>query len=115
MDNAMIMHKDQASGRWSQLSLTEQMGNIGTEVNRMINWKHKDKALANKAFERMLELINLTLSDMNNFYRLRELARAKEMLIKNWLEPDSGSDKELDRFNDYFYRFAWAARIQRPK
>ncbi len=34
-------HKDLAAGRWSQLSLIEQMANIGSEVERALNWRIK--------------------------------------------------------------------------
>ncbi len=32
-----MIHKELASGRWAQLSFVEQMGNIGSEVERALN------------------------------------------------------------------------------
>jgi len=38
-----IIHKELAKGRWFQFSLCEQLGNIGSEVNRALRWQDKDK------------------------------------------------------------------------
>lgn len=55
-------HKQLAQGRWYQLSFVEQMANIGSEVERALNWKAKDNILyCQQAFERVLELLDLTL------------------------------------------------------
>ena len=60
-------HKDLAAGRWSQLSFLEQMANIGSEVERALNWRIKNNVdYAQKAFERALELIDLTLENEKN-------------------------------------------------
>ena len=37
-------HKQLASGRWRELSLVEQMANVGAEVGRAINWQRKQRA-----------------------------------------------------------------------
>ena len=34
-------HKELAAGRWAQMSLAEQMLNIGSEVSRANRWKAK--------------------------------------------------------------------------
>ncbi len=61
-DLAMIQHKQLASGGWQRFSFIEQMANIGSEVERALNWRaKKNAAYAQKAFERALELIDLTL------------------------------------------------------
>ena len=36
-------HKNLASGHWHELSLIEQMANIGSEVERAIKWRNKGK------------------------------------------------------------------------
>ena len=60
-------HKDLAAGRWGQLSFIEQMANIGSEVERALNWRiKKNTDYAQKAFERALELIDLTLDKDTN-------------------------------------------------
>jgi hypothetical protein len=57
-----MIHKELASGRWAQLSFVEQMGNIGSEVERALIWKAKNNPdYSMRAFERALELLDLTL------------------------------------------------------
>jgi len=34
-----IQHKELAAGRWNKLSFVEQMANVGSEVERTINWR----------------------------------------------------------------------------
>jgi len=41
----MIQHKELAEGRWKDLSLCEQMANIGSEVSRTIKWKEKQNLI----------------------------------------------------------------------
>jgi hypothetical protein len=35
----MIMHKELAAGRWFQFSLMEQLANVGTDIERTIQWR----------------------------------------------------------------------------
>ncbi|MEK6616106.1 MAG: hypothetical protein AABZ32_08360 [Bacteroidota bacterium] len=57
-------HQSMAAGKWSEYSLCEQMGNIGSEVGRANRWKEKDQKLFEGAVFRAIELIDLTLSDV---------------------------------------------------
>ena len=60
----------------------EQLANIGSEISRAINWWEKNKEYFKLAFYRALELLSLTLADpKNKGRRLRELCRAKELLV----------------------------------
>lgn len=36
-------HAELAAGRWRTVSLMEQLGNIGSEVERAIKWRSTDK------------------------------------------------------------------------
>jgi hypothetical protein len=48
-----MMHKELAAGRWFELSLIEQLANIGSDVVRTIKWKNKENFdRSKKAFER---------------------------------------------------------------
>lgn len=48
--------------RWKSISFVEQMANIGSEVGRTAKWVQKAKpAMAESAFVRALELIDLTI------------------------------------------------------
>jgi hypothetical protein len=74
-------HRELAEGRWNQLSFVEQMANIGSEVERTISWKTKERLdFSSRAFERALELLDLTIADTKNRLRLKELLRVRESL-----------------------------------
>lgn len=108
----MIEHKELASGRWEKLSLVEQMANIGSEVDRALNWRvKKNLDYSQKAFERALELLDLSLSAAKEFPRLKELARVRETLVDYFFGTNEyGSDeKTLKR---YFLHFTYAARLK---
>jgi hypothetical protein len=65
-------HRELAAGRWNLLSFAEQMANVGSEVERTISWKNRGRAeISGRAFERALELIDLTVADPKNRVRLR--------------------------------------------
>ena len=80
MTEMVYRHRDLAAGRWGTLSLAEQLGNVGSEVGRMLRWRGRDERLVTGAFERALELLDLTLADPRWRWRLREIARARELL-----------------------------------
>ena len=58
-----FQHQSLATGKWFELSLCSQMGNIGSEVGRARKWKDKDPKIFESAVFRAIELLNLTLSD----------------------------------------------------
>ena len=75
-------HQQLASGRWFEMPFLEQMANIGSEIERAINWKNKNnKFYSQQAFERGLELLDLTISDSKNIKKLKELTRTREILV----------------------------------
>lgn len=107
-----VQHRDLASGRWLQLSLAEQLGNIGSEVSRATRWSGKNDQLAQGALERALELIDLTLDDPRHRQspgRLRELARMREVVLDFFAGPNEyqSTAASLQR---YFDAYALAAR-----
>ncbi len=79
-----VQHQDLASGRWWELSLAEQLGNIGSEISRATRWSSRNPALAEGALYRALELLDLTLADPRIRQapaRLREIARTREIVV----------------------------------
>lgn len=113
MTTAMIQHNDLASGRWFELTLVEQLGNVGSEIHRAVMFKEKDETRYVSACDRALELMDFTLVDRRwNGLRLRELARAREMICDAILEGgEYGTTFEI--LDQYFFGFAYAARVQR--
>ncbi len=102
------------AGRWHQMSLAEQMGNIGSEFDRIVSWRKKNNPeLAGKAFDRTLALIDLSMMDSRwRWSARRELARVRE-LICDALVGDNHYNTPLEFFSKYFYQFALVARRNR--
>jgi len=90
--------------RFCKMSLMEQMANIGSEVYRAGSWKAKNNAqYSQKAFERALELIDLTLSCKLRQSALKEVARTREFLCDLFF---NGSADDFESINKYFHYFA---------
>jgi hypothetical protein len=107
-----FQHKELSQGKWQKLSLIEQMANIGSEVERAINWKNRNnEKYSQMAFERALELIDLTMADKKNRHRLDEIARVRESLADYFIGKNqySSSDKI---WRNYFHSFGLAAAIK---
>lgn len=103
-------HKDLAAGRWSQLSFLEQMANIGSEVERALNWRiKKNPDYAQRAFERALELIDLTLDNDKNYAHLKEITRMREAIVDYFSGVNQFASSE-DSWRKYFLPFTYAAR-----
>lgn len=103
-------HQNLANGRWFELTLIEQLANVGSEVERTMSWRTKNKDFSEKAFIRALELLSLTISDKKNSKRLKELTRLKETLIDYFAyNNEYGSSDSL--WHKYFFPFNWAARV----
>jgi hypothetical protein len=91
------------------MSLSEQLGNIGSEVHRtrLAQLKHESRFL--NARDRALELFDLTLADPRWRGRLREIARAQEVFC----DAASGGHEygsTLEQLEKYFDQFALFAR-----
>ena len=106
----IFIHKDLAAGRWKTYSLMEQLGNVGSEIERTISWRKKNNTkMSQEAFERGLELLDLTIQDPKNITRLRELCRCREVLVDYFMYDNIyGSTDDL--WHNYFFAFAYAAR-----
>jgi hypothetical protein len=110
---AASTHATLAAGRWRELTLMEQLANIGTEVARA----HRARASGNvgrfeSALDRALELFDLTLEDPRWHGRRREIARAREVVC-DFLVGDNEFRSEMDSLDAYFMAFAVAARAAR--
>ena len=106
------MHAELAGGRWEAMSLAEQMGNIGSEISRVIRWKNKGNyERMQGALERALELIDLSIqwaqrADSRQAYpgAIRELCRLRETVCDSYfgeneyLSDDSGMLRYFDQF-----------------
>lgn len=109
----MIRHKDIVqSGRWGSMEFIQQMANVGSEVFRASKWKDKGKdERALSAAERSLELLDLTLADIEP-NRTRELFRLRE-LICDYFYGENEYESTGETLNRYFDYFSMKAAKQR--
>ena len=109
------LHRDLAAGRWWQLSLADQLGNVGSELSRANKWKLRDPKIARGALERLLELMDLTLADprhLRSVARLREIARTREALV-DFLAGSNQYRSTGPALQRYFDAYAVAAHRSR--
>lgn len=107
----MIIHKELAAGRWFKFSLVEQLANIGSDIERTISWKKKgDLEYSRKAFERALELLDLTVADSKNKGRLREVLRVREALVDHFVYDNEYNSTD-ESWQNYFFAFNYAAAL----
>lgn len=108
-------HKEMASGRWFDFSLSEQMANIGADVGRAINWKNKgNQQYSQNAFFRALELLSLTIDDPKNKDQLKELTRLYEVL-GDYFAGDNEYGSSDENMENYFYFYNCMAQAERHK
>jgi hypothetical protein len=103
-------HKGLSLKSWRKLSLAEQMANIGADVGRSINWKEKGNSeYARSAFERALELFDLSLASQKSFPALKEIARSREAYCDYFLGGNIYLSTR-ESFEKYFLFFNFLAR-----
>lgn len=107
-----MRHQTLAGGRWATLTLAEQLGNVGSEFDRVVAaQKRGDTTRFDYATKRFFELMELTLSDPRwRGLRRRELARVAEECAALFQEPASTN---IQKQQQYFYQFALLARAKR--
>lgn len=91
----------------------EQLANVGSEVERTIAWRKKgDLGISQRAFERALELLDLTIADPRWQKRLKELVRAREVLV-DYFYGDNEYQSTDESLQKYFYYFTYAAQLEK--
>ena len=106
------IHKSLATGRWFELSLTEQLGNIGSEYNRAIAANRKgDPERYQNACDRTLELCELTIDDprWRRKPALKEICRLNEEVARTLVDEHQPDP----RLQAYFDGHAYAARLSK--
>jgi len=107
--------KTLAEGRWFELSLMEQLANVGCDVDRAIRWKSRNNIPYHQdALKRALDLLDLTIQDRKNRKRLRELGRMREIL-KDYFIGDNSYAYTDEALQKYFIDYNYLAAIQKGK
>ena len=108
-----VQHRELSAGRWKQLSFVEQMANIGGEIERALKWRAKNNPdYSQRAFERALELLDLTLDAHTEPPRLKETTRLREALVDFFAGENTFSSSDRS-WRNYFLPFTYAARRNR--
>lgn len=99
---------------WGQMTLLEQLGNIGSEVERYASWKKRgDEDYANSAFFRAIDLFNETINDERwPWYRKKEIGRLKETFCDAYYGGELYGTP-IEFFQKYFLYCGLAARANR--
>ena len=97
--------------RWGRFGLSEQMANIGSEVERAIRSHQAGlQSRFDNSIARALALFDLTASDDRwRGPRRREILRAREEFCRLFFDPDVSPDSAAGLSN-YFLAFAVNAR-----
>lgn len=97
------------------MSIEEQLANIGSDIERTIKWKKEgDHEYSMDAFDRALELIDFTIADPKNKHRLKEIVRARELLVDHFMFDNEYNSTD-EEWQNYFMWFTWLAAIRRDR
>lgn len=108
-----VQHKNLANGSWNEISLVEQLANVGSEVERAINWKEKgNEDYSRKAYERALELLALTKNSCQKLSQLKEVTRTYELLV-DYFDGDNQFKSTKEGWRKYFGQFTYLAAVKR--
>ena len=109
-----VQHAGLAAGRWNELTLCEQLGNIGSEIGRAISaGKRNNDKRKEDALKRAFELFDLTAADQRwKGSKRREVLRSRE-LTSDFFYGDNEYNQTAALVENYFMQFAMAARINR--
>lgn len=110
-----LIHKSLEDGRWFTFTIYEQLGNVGSEFERAARaFESGDMERFERAFERMLELLDLTIEDpkWRRGTRLRELLRLREEVC-DIFHGGEVFGTPIETVKKYFLYFAIAARANR--
>ena len=104
-----FQHATQAAGKWFELSLFEQLGNVGSEVGRARKWQNKNQKVFENCFARAHELLMLTIADPRWIEQAGELCRVKEVLCDAYC-GGALYNSDFVSLEKYFNHFAVAAQ-----
>jgi hypothetical protein len=100
--------------RWSQMTIQEQMGNIGSEVGRSIKaWRAHDTDRFDGALNRALDLFDATTEQLISQHspRAKEVLRSRDQFLSLFF--DNTFETDASKIEDYFMQYALAARSDR--
>lgn len=100
--------------RWAQMTIFEQMGNIGSEVGRTIKARRADDEQRFwGALSRALDLFEATIDELvkQKSGRVREVLIARDQFLNLYFGTAPKNDDQ--KIEKYFMQYAIAARLNR--
>ncbi|OGY91983.1 MAG: hypothetical protein A3H70_01175 [Candidatus Komeilibacteria bacterium RIFCSPLOWO2_02_FULL_48_11] len=105
------IHTTLAAGRWQELTLAEQLGNIGSEISRARSADERGNVeRRNLSLERVLELVQLTIANESRQWRRLELQNLYGVLSA--IRNNEAHSVSLSNIEEYCLPFALLARSQ---
>ncbi len=104
-----VYHQSLTQKHWQEFGLFEQLGNVGSEVGRALQWEGRDETLYQNSMYRAFELLDMTIRDSRWRSGLKELLRARESL-GDAMYGGKEYGSTLEDLDKYFFQFALAAR-----
>ena len=93
----------------------EQLANVGMDIERTIQWKNKgNKEYSRQAFERALELLDLTIADTQKIEVTKRNFKSREMLVDHFVYDNTYQSTD-ESWQNYFFCFNYAAALQRGR
>ena len=102
-----MQHETLSNGVWAEMTLAQQMANIGSESYRATKWLAKGRSdNAERAFERMQELVDLTIAygrrnASNRNALLKEICRFRELYCAAFLAANLTELTSLNHYLDH--------------
>ncbi len=88
----------------------EQLAHVGSEVERALTWRAKGHVEYGRlAAARALELLDLTLDTTKGYPRLKEVARAREVLADDFFGANQYGSTDA-AWRRYFGGLTWLVR-----
>lgn len=96
----------------------EQLANVGSEVERALNWRTKGRPeYARSALDRALELLDLTIADPKHrgrAGRLKELTRLREVLLDYFVGENEFGSSDTS-WHNYFHPYGMAVALRKER
>lgn len=90
--------------RWQQMSIGEQISNIGSEVERALRFKDTKPGRCMTCLNKAIELIDRTQKDPKNRHRIGELSCCREELLDYFVGDNiyNTTEKQLRSYYNAF-------------
>lgn len=107
----MSQHSSLSPERWSSFGLDRQILMIGNEMNRATKLTHSDdRPGLERAYERVLRLVDLTVEVQSRTGLRRELLRWRDLIAALYLGPEPNPQEHAAAFRTLLLLTPEAAR-----